>query len=304
MSDNQDVAVIEQTEDEALAEMLAGYNARATSAPAEAAPAADSAAVEETQPQPAEDAPQEAEPAPEPEDLQDVVTNLKAEVKAIAKDSDPETVRKIYGEIGNINRQLQQLQKKPESAAPVAAPAPVVDETAAALKAAEDVAAEFPELAGPLVAAMKAMSNRPNAAPSMSAEEISALTQQAVQTATQKAAIEALAEEHPDYETVRDTPAFQAWIATKPADYQTRLTNTWNPATVASGLREFKETQKAQAQVQEQSHQQDRQKKQDRLRSAVVPRGTPAPATPSTPTAEELILAGYNKGNPRPVHKR
>lgn len=308
MSDNLEVAEIEPTEDEAMAAMLAGYNARALEAPAEAAPAPapESNDVVVDEQSPSAEAQPDAPPAPEPEDLQTTVTSLKAEVKAIAKDHDPEVVRKLYGAIGDINRQLKELKPKQESAAPAAAPAPapVVDEAAAAIEAAEAVAKDFPELAGPLVAAMKAVSNRHSAAPSLSAEEISALTQRAAQQATQLAAIEALAEEHPDYETARQTPEFQAWIATKPKEYQDRLWNTWNPAVVSRGLTEFKEAQKAPPLAQEQPQQQDRQKKQDRLRNAVVPRGTPAPATPSTPTEEELILAGYNKGNPRPVFKQ
>ncbi len=163
----------------------------------------------------------------------------------------------------------------------------------AALREAEAAAENFPEVAGPLVNALKLAAMRQAAAPKVvgpSAEEISALTteraRQAAAEAVQRSAIDALAEEHPDYETVRETAAFKAWIESKPADFRTRLENTWNPAIVSKGLTEFKESQRT------------KQRKQDRLSNAVVPNGAPAPAAPSTPTAERADPARLQAGRP------
>lgn len=298
MSDELNV-VVEESEDEALAAAMAGYtNARAgttapAAAPAESHPPADPApadASSDTLQQP--EAKDEPAPAPVAQPaLEDVVAELKAKVQAFAPDGDPDVVRKLYGEIGTLKRMMLEQQKAAPAPAPTpAAPpptAPAEDELAAALKEAETAAQDFPELTGPLAKAMQLLAQRTGtAAPAMSAEEISALTARAAAEAQQRAAIEALAEEHPDFETVRETPEFKTWIASKPQEYQDRLANTWSPVVVSRGLSEFKASLA--------STQQAAEKKQKRLADAVTPpRGSAANTRQSTIPDEDGAAIGY-----------
>lgn len=267
----------EDDDAEALAAAMAGYNARGANTPPADAPGEQTAESEEDpayEPTHQNEAGQAAAAAVS---LADELAALKEKVRASG--DMPEIVRKMHGEIGNINRQLQQQA----AAKPQPAPAPVDDELTAAIRDAESAAEEFPELAGPLVRALKAFNSKQSAAPTagVSADQV----QQAVDAQIKRTAIEALAEEHPDFETVRETKEFRAWEATKPPEYQARLRNTWNPAVVASGLSEFKATL--------QTQQQARQSKQNRLAAAVTPRGVAAPAGKSTIPDEEGFAIGY-----------
>lgn len=301
MSDEQNV-VVEQSEEEALAAAMAGYNARANKAPAEEpaeshppANATPADAPSDTLQQPDADDEQKTTPVAQP-NVDDVVDGLKAQVRAMAPDSDPDAVRKLFGEIGTIKKMLLEQQKAAPAPAPTpAAPpptAPADDELAAALKEAETAAQDFPELTGPLAKAMSLLAKRNGtAAPAMSAEEISALTARAAEEAQQRAAIQALAEEHPDFETVRETPEFKTWIASKPQEYQDRLANTWSPVVVSRGLSEFK----AELAGKQQATQQAAQQKQKRLASAVTPPRSGAAAGPSTTPDEEGFAIGYSR---------
>lgn len=318
MSDNTDDVVanevVDADEAEAIAAAMAGYTARAQ-APALAAPAAATEVTADAPPAPAADhgdaggdeAPQPPEvpnlldeptdaPAPEPTLTQALaeLRELKEAVKAAGGDAD--AIRKLHGEIGSINRMLQQMGKTQAAPtpAPAAAPAPVDDELTAALRHADEAVDAFPEVGGPLVAAIRAVATRPTAAPSMSAEEISALVQQQAQQAAAEAtaaarvklAQDALQEEHPDWHTVRDTPAFQKWFSAQPEEYRTRLNGTWNPAVVAKGLTEFK--------TELQRQQEQRAKKQSRLEAAVTPpRGNAANPRQSTIPDEDAAMIGY-----------
>ena len=199
----------------------------------------------------------------------------------MATGGDPDSVRKMHGEIGNINRTLKQLtdaQPKPE---------PVKDELTTAIEDAESIANEFPEIAGPLVKAMKLLNDARAKAPAPQTDDIDTRVASTVAQIRQTEAIEALREEHPDFETVRDLPAFKAWEATKTPEFQEKLRTTWNPAVVARGLTEFKESLKV------------KQKKQDRLASAVVAPSAATQAKPSTLPDEEGLMVGYNKGPKR-----
>lgn len=272
------------TEAEELASAQAGYGRKTRGdEPPVNEPAAQPAAEEPAAEQPA-GSPAAELPAAEPEPK---VADLAAELKALkekvaATTSDPEAVRKLHGEIGNINRTLKALQStstKPDEA-------PADDELAAALASAEAAAEEYPEVVGPLVKALKASIARQPAAqakPEDLAERVTA----AVSKARETDAIEALKEEHPDFETVRDTPEYKTWLASKPPEFQQKFLTTWNPAVVARGLTEFKDSLKKQVQ------------KTNRLATAVAPQGVPQKAGPSTLPDEAGFSVGYNKGRKR-----
>lgn len=272
--------VIEQGQDDAaaLASAMAGYNARGATPPAEV-----------TEEQPTEQPKVEADAAATPvievapadpiEKMKAELDSFKAEVKAIQQSSgDQDAVRRLHGEIGNINRTIQQMQSAPKGEAPA------TDEVAAALADAEEIANEFPEIGAPMVRALKALASR--AAPQMQAPDIADIEshiEAKVSQIRQKDAMEALTEEHPDWQTVRETPEYKNWLSGKTPEFQQRFTTTWNPAVVAKGLTDFKDSIAA------------KQKKQDRLERNVAPQGVPNAGRPSTLPDEQGAWIGYNK---------
>lgn len=260
-----------QNDADALASAMAGYNhtARGEQPPADviAEPSAeleDDPVIEDQLPEP------EAQPS-----VADELAALKAKVRAMTGDTD--AVRRLHGEIGDINRTLKQMQTPA---------APVEDDLTAALRDAEAAAVDFPEVVGPLVKALKMSLSRQT--PTQSApEDIDGRISNEVARIRQKEAIETLSEEHPDYETVRETNEYKTWLASKTPEFQERFTTTWNPAVVAKGLTEFKDSLKT------------KQRKQDRLAAAVTPQGVPQKAGPSTLPDEAGFAVGYNKGRKR-----
>lgn len=261
-----------QTDADEMASALAGYNARGDLPPAEEPETSTpDVAVEETDIPDAEDVP--AEPT-----VAEKLEALKAEVKAMKESGDPEAVRRLHGEIGNINRTIKQLQASPKTEA-----APATDEVAEALASAETFATEYPEIGAPVVRALKAIAAKTAQTTAPELPDIDSVVSQKVLALRQQDAIEALTEEHPDFETVRETPEFKAWLSGKSPEYQERLNTTWNPAVVSRGITEFKDSLK------------DKQKKQNRLVAAVTPQGVPKAPGPSTIPDEQGFLNGYRR---------
>src|SRR3990167_4610327 len=115
----------EEQERQELASVMAGYNqARGDEPPAvveQPSTVQDAPAIEP------QETPEKVEPAAELPTVTTLADELKAlKAKVAASANDPDTVRKMHGEIGNINRTLQQLQAKPA--------APVEDDLTAAIK--------------------------------------------------------------------------------------------------------------------------------------------------------------------------
>lgn len=275
------------SEAQALADAQAGYErkTRGEQPPVSAEPTTEStpAPVEET---PTAEATQgaptpEGEPA-QPMSVADELAALRARVNEMASTSaDPGEIRRLNGEIGNINRTLQQLQKGKEEGEQ-----PAASELDAVLKDAEAVAEEYPELAGPLVKAIKALQSIAPKAPEV---DIDARVSAAVAKQREQDAIAALKEEHPDFTEFRQTADFKDWLASKPAAFRKTFTETWNPATVAKGLTEAKEWAKA------------RRQNKDRRLSAVLPQGAGGPQVKQPPSDEQAVLAGYNRAKGRRI---
>jgi hypothetical protein len=276
-----------ETDAQALASAQAGYDrkARGTMPPAEApvaASGADAPLADQVQ-TPPQDAPgpeesdleaaASAAPAAAPDPIAAVTEQLgalRAQVQELASAGGAAAeVRKLHGEIGNINRTLKKL----EAAKPADAPA-AEDELAAALKQAEAVAEEFPEIAGPLVKALKAFhAKSAQATVDVEKERLAA---------RQQAAIDALNELHPDRLEINKTPDFKKWLATKPPEYQKKVNTSWNPAVLSSMYDEFKASVAA------------RTRRQERLEAAAQPQGTGA-SGPTTIPDEEGARIGYKR---------
>ncbi len=253
-------------EDQALSEMMAGYEPTRS----DTLPDGD----DQTE------APDnEAEPEQTPEitvsDLSEELKALKAKVASSHGDAD--TVRKLHGEIGNINRTLLEMQKP--------SPAPVEDTDAAELDALME---EYPDLVGPLVKTLRATQAQ-LARLQNPTDDIDQRVSQKIEVLRQSEAAETLAIEHPDYRTLPGTPEYQSWLASKPPEFQEKFLNSWNPAVVARGLTEFKESLKK------------RESKQERLANAITPKGVSRKAGESTLSDEEALWAGYNSGHKRQI---
>lgn len=265
MSEAQAEQVVEQTEEEILAEVMEGYNpARGDEPPAEDDPAATEgdSFIAET-------------PELTVDTLAAELKDLKARVAA--SHSDPDVVRKMHGEIGNINRTLLAMQPQ--------APAPTPDDGDAAMDAS---AAEYEDVTGPLVKEIKAMKARmAQQSANQTPEDFDARVSATVTRIREKDAIETLEEDHPDFRTVRDTLEYKSWLSRKTSEFQERFTKTWNPAVVARGLTEFKDSLKQRA------------TKQTRLAGAITPQGVPQQVGSSTISDDEALWAGYNKGRKR-----
>lgn len=300
-----------QVEAQAMADAQAGYAGKARTEvetpvpaataevvqPAAGAPLADSVPPSASTPDP--------EPAPDPQAepakpsaaeaaLAQQLDDLKAQVRELkSSGADAETVRRMHGDIGEINRTLKQF------AAVKAAEAPADDELAATLKSAEAVAEEYPDIAGPIVKAIKALQAR---APAPAAPEPATPDPQPQQptqasapvateerdehgyTKVQRAAIEALDEVHPDRFEIKASPAYQTWFASwKTPEYREKALASWNPAVVAEPFTAFK------------AHQATLKVKQARLDAAVQPQGN-AQAPTSTQLPDEAgFTRGYNR---------
>lgn len=301
-----------QTEAEAMASMMAGYNARSANALPADVPQNQSAQPESI---PANDVPIEAPqggeqetPAAAPaEPVKDAAALMREQLAAFKEEvrtivGDPTTVRKLHGEIGDINRKLKQLEAKPAPR-----PAPVDEELAAAMQGAERVAEDFQELGGPLVTALKAVAkagNKPQEQQGLTQEQISEQIEtrakqllESEQERQHNEAVTVLKMDHPDFTDVMRSPEFDAWVKAKPADLQETIRHTENPLLAGRFLTEFKDSRRAQ------------EKKQGRLAAAVTPTGVAAPvAAPSKLTADEEIMLGYSKtaskNSFRQLHKR
>jgi hypothetical protein len=274
-------------EAQAIADAQVGYSGKARAqAPAEpVAPVKEPTALADPATPASDLDPDDEQPDPQAQaakpDPTAVVTkqleDLKAQVRELkASGADAETVRKMHGDIGEINRTLKQLKALEK--------APADDELAAALKDAETVAGEYPELAGPLVKAIKAIQSRQPAAPeTQETPAAQPVDVQAVRAlAQQEAAIKALDEVHPDRHQIKESQEFKAWFASKPPEYQKKVTSSWNPAVVAEPFTDFKAYVAAQ------------QRKKDRLAAAVTPQGLPRSA-PTAISDEEAARIGYER---------
>jgi hypothetical protein len=226
--------------------------------------------------------------APAQPAIHDELASLKQRVAELQTTggASAQEVRRLQGEIGNLNRAIKTFEQAKGTAAD--------DQLAAALKRAEDMAKEFPEIATPMVEALKLLSQRQAAQPAAEAPAPAAPSQPQGPTSEQQLAIRAIDEAHPDRHQVTTSTEFKTWIAAQPPEYQQLVASTWNPAVLSGCLTKFKEhaaAEKARAVAKAA----EVQRKTDRLTAAASPQGVPAKGQPSTLPDE----AGYSRGYAR-----
>jgi pyruvate/2-oxoglutarate dehydrogenase complex dihydrolipoamide acyltransferase (E2) component len=286
------VTPVVDEEAQAIQEAKAGYEGK-TRAQAPVEPVVEEEAAQPlTEPTPAASTPDpEDEPdaqaeatdaATQPDPtatIKQQLDDLKAQVKEMAATG--ADVRKMHGDIGEINRTLKQLKALEK------ADAPAVDELAAAMKEAEEQAAEYPEIAGPLLKALKALEARIPQQPSADKDDNEPVDPPdptlAVRIAREQAAIDALNEVHPDRIEIKESPQFKKWFAAwKTPEYRTKVTSSWNPAVVAEPFTDYKAWLAAQ------------KRKQERIEAAVTEKGVPA-GGPTAISDEEAARIGYER---------
>ena len=250
---------------EAMDSMMAGYNKQRG---IELEPVVAETPVEEVE--------VAVEPPPPPS-VDDRIAELATQVGQMRET--PTQIAKLHGKSGELNRTIQQLQQAGGAAGEVSA------DVTKALAEAEAVAADFPELAGPLVNVMKALSaHRPNAAAPVQLPDIPAM----VQAARVEDAMEILTDDHPDWLELRDspTPEYKSWLGQKDDAWRSRYFGSNNPLYISRQLTEFKTWRDTAQAAQE--------KKTKRLEGAITPKGEGTPTTSTLPDSAGLT-AGYNK---------
>lgn len=293
----EEVAVQEATQDdaEALASAMAGYNkARGDEPPATEEPAQEDAQTEEVAQS------TEEPPAVSNEEIS-VAEELKAlkEKVAALKESHgaPDAIRKMYGEIGNINRTLQQMQQTAK-AGPQKEDTPAKDDLAAVLAEVEGLAADdqFPELVGPIAKALKLINAAKGEAKAPQMEEFNALVESRVSQLTRETHLALLNGIAPEWDKIIGLPnengefpktAYRDWLAAKPAEYRERMESSVNAIEIKQSIDAF------------QAETQEKQRKQNKLAAAVVSKGTSQAANPSVIPDEQGAFIGYNRAKKR-----
>jgi hypothetical protein len=284
METQTEEVVVLENEDEAaaaaLASMTAGYNKQRHIEP-ESAPVVEPVVEGEAAPVVEGEAAPVVEPVVEAPTVDDTIKELKAKISEL--DGTPGSVRKIYGELGNIQRTLKQLQEQPKPASGTSNA-----EVLAAIASAEKVAVEYPELTGPLVAALKVLSKQQPMTVSSPTIDVESAVRDGIAKVHKTEAIEALKLAHPDYVTVRETPEYKEWLTAKDEAFRNTFTKTWNANIVSNGLTEFKTWREAKAQAA-------KAVKTTRLEAAITPKSDGPATGPSKLPDSAGLAAGYNR---------
>lgn len=203
------------------------------------------------------------------------------------------------GNYGELARTLKQLQ----SATPSGYTVEVTDDIVA------DIKTEFPELADLTLKAFKAFGSKlkgtaPTAVappPVEDPAEFEAKVSASVSARLIALQTEALEDEFADWRTIVGKPedkenTYRKWLATQPAEYQTKLASTNSAAVIARSIASF---QKAAAKPPAPAAPAAPAKpaastRQQRLEAAVAPRG--AAASASAPTDKDDFAAGFASG--------
>lgn len=274
--------VAEQTNDEAMESMTAGYNRQRGIEPDAPAEPADAPAVEAEPTEPVAAAEPETPPTPQPPSFEEQLAQIR--------DASTADIAKVHGKIGELNRTIQNLLQRPQSVTPE-----VSADLADALKNAEKVAEEFPDIAGPLVASIKALSTRAvpaaAAAPAAPAVDIDAVVHQRVLAERRVEAEELLAEDHADWQRYKlgpQAPAdFKEWYDALPKERQERYRSTESPTVVSKYLTEYKSWAAERTAAAN--------KKQSRLEAAVTPQGEGSAGGPSLLPDSAGLTVGYKR---------
>jgi hypothetical protein len=240
---------------------------------------------------------QEGEPEGQPEgeqaagtqvDDEPVIGNLKESelVAMLAKlpkideigDMSTKEIQKLYGKIGELNRNLQELQKKGSGGTAL---------NVAGLQFTK-LKENFPELAEMLVEGLSEV--QVNGGSGLTLEDVERLSNEKVAGVKtelqQEMQVSLLRIQHPDYSEVHKSDEFKVWKQTLPEDEQTKIEESWDAAYLSGVFNKFKDWRKERTQSSQQ--------RKDRLKGALRPK-TNAGTVRSGPLSEEEAFLAAGK---------
>lgn len=281
--------VTDQTEEQAAASFAAGFD---EATPAET-PTAQGSTAPDQQPEPTAETP----PASEYVQLtrQDFEKIMAATEKVGTYGSQFD---KVFGTIGNLQQQQQQLIGRLQSETPRGSSVQIDDADFAELKE------NFPELAGQTKAAIERIFKKANLvgtgtpAPVMVDDE---KVREAWKTQRIREELEELSDLHPDWQTIVGRPEeegneFRQWLAKQPEDYQNRILNTTSARMTARAIDRFLEAKLPPATARGSTTAAPANIRQRRMMEAAQQSGTGIRPTPQRPTAEDEFRSGFLNG--------
>ncbi len=247
------------------------------------------------QAEPAQDAAQ-AEAEPPPETVQ-ITKKEWDEIKAAASRtaSYDSQFSKLFGTLGNVTKQLQTFQTKPQEAPPAARK---VEISKAAFAEMEK---DFPELAQQTRAALEAALS---GLPAPNGAEIDATKIEGMLASyTARREIEALEDAWPNWRELvgavdvsKEQPdpnnPFRKWLGTKDEAYQNRINGSESAAVIGRAIRLFQKETAAPASAKPNGAAPRDTTRADRIRAAVQPRGDNAGAG-AAKTEDDEFTEGF-----------
>ena len=186
-----------------------------------------------------------------------------------------------FGKLGSLQETITRLQSANASGGPVE----LTDEDVADLS-------EFPELQATMRSVLQKTLSRVRPGPAQSAFDPTPLVQEIHQLRAQREADTrqlaalSLTTQHKDWREVVNGDSFRVWLGTQPEDYRQRISESWDADEISTALDNFKaQTTRAAA---------SKQKKTDRLLSAVQPTGVRSPDT-SALDENEAFARGFRR---------
>lgn len=293
----------EVTEDEVVVDPAIAANAAAEEAefesgfadtPTEKTPPAEDDTEEEPVATPAAPEPPKYRQVTEAEwqSVQEAST-LIAQIKA----DNTAGLDKAFGKVGGLERALKELQ----SATPQGHTVEITDDIVAELQE------EFPEIGGLVLKSFKALAAKLKGtapAAAVDPQELEAKATTAAEARLRALQIEALEEDHPNWNVIVGAPTdtdnpYRKWLATQPAEYQARLNSTVSAVVIGRSITKFETAAKAAADAAALAAAEAAKKakpstRQQRLEEAAVVKG--AGGNAPGPTDDDQFEAGFKSG--------
>lgn len=260
---------IQESQDDAA--FAAGFaEARGDEPPAEVEQPQDDQV--EAAPEPEEQAPQEDTP----EELFAGLTRVQLMDGLQRGFKAEEDARKAFGKIGELQRNIQNMQQSGTGSAVEISPADFAD-----------LAEDYPDLAEKIAKGLNGKL-RTSAAPQGSAFDPTVLDARVAEVEdriTKKYEARMLDAMHPDWRDETSSSDFTVWKGTLPPEAQLELSNSWDSVYLGNAISAFKEWKQQSTNT--------KQQRSNRLEAAITPQGVPVRA--SAQSDDDAFSAGFNQ---------
>lgn len=232
--------------------------------------------------------PKDKQPAATPPAAPTVEEIVALRAKAAEADTAKTELRKAQGRIGSLSSDLEALKKTKEAEGKPVALTPLE------LKGMKEQYPELADVLGADLAATLAGLTGNKADPEALQKSVDAAAKKLVDAQMATLRQQTVAEKHPTW--IEDlwgdgkarTPDYEAWLKTMPADEAQTLESSENPYYVRGQLDKFYEWRDKAAKTKQESEQ--------RLASAVQPKGAQRPAGQPTMSDREALRSGFKIG--------